>query len=250
LFGCYHAPSAEVTRSTAVVLCNPLGAEYIRVHRAYQQLAGRLARAGFPTLRFDFFGCGDSEGEVEEGNFEQWLKDISVAVAEVKARSGVQQVSLTGLRLGGSLATLAAAQNNISSLALWDPILNGRDYLQELSGDHQKVIWRFLVQPRNYKLGSRPVELLGFPFSETLVDELEKLDLLALSEKPAQNLLIVENREVARAEPLKERLRKLQIEVLHQHLPTFNIWAEDPDKGLVPHQTLQTIISWLLEAHS
>jgi hypothetical protein len=112
------------------------------------------------------------------------------------------------------------------------------------------VIWRFLVQPKNYKVSSRPAELLGFPLSETLVGELEKLDLLALSKKPAQNLLIVENQEIAMAKPLQERLSKLEMRVLHQHLPTFTIWAEDPDKGLVPHQTLQTIISWLSEVHS
>jgi alpha/beta superfamily hydrolase/acyl carrier protein len=248
LFGCYHTPSPGTERSCAVVLCYPFGSEYIRSHRAYQQLAGRLARAGFPTLRFDFFGCGDSEGEGEEGQFDQWLKNIAVAVAEVQERSGLQQVCLAGLRLGASLAMLAGAvQDNISKMVLWEPVIQGKEYLQELTTQHQETIWRFFVQPKTYKVSDRPTELLGFPLNETLIDDLEKLDLLTISQKPAQNVLIIENRETAIAEPLKMHLSKLKTQVIHQHLPTFKIWVEDPDKGLVPQPTLQTIISWISE---
>src|SRR5437773_7734152 len=60
LFGCYHEPSLERRRKCAVVVCQPVGHEYINSHRALRQLAARLCDAGFPVLRFDYYGCGDS----------------------------------------------------------------------------------------------------------------------------------------------------------------------------------------------
>ena len=63
LFGCYHVPQSALRRDCGVLFCAPMGSEYVRFHRAYRQLADRLAKAGFPVLRFDFYGCGDSSGD-------------------------------------------------------------------------------------------------------------------------------------------------------------------------------------------
>src|SRR5262245_51695397 len=98
LFGCYHVPQARPRRECGVVLCHSLGDEYIRFHRAYRQLAVRLSQVGFPVLRFDFYGCGDSSGASEEMEVQRWLADIVAAVAEIRHRSGVAKVCLVGLR--------------------------------------------------------------------------------------------------------------------------------------------------------
>ena len=99
LFGCYHAPQGAKRRDSGVVLCNPMGFEYIRAHRAYRQLAIRLSHAGFPVLRFDYYGCGDSGGRSEEGEIGRWQEDISSAIDEIKERAGLERVCLIGMRL-------------------------------------------------------------------------------------------------------------------------------------------------------
>jgi len=71
LFGCYHEPTLGRRRKCAVVVCQPVGHEYINSHRALRQLAARLCDAGFPVLRFDYYGCGDSSGSREEGTILQ-----------------------------------------------------------------------------------------------------------------------------------------------------------------------------------
>ena len=71
LFGVYHPPKAGMTRKTGVVLCYPMGHEYVYSHRAFLRLAMLLSSAGFHVLRFDFYGCGDSEGDCKEGKIRQ-----------------------------------------------------------------------------------------------------------------------------------------------------------------------------------
>ena len=96
LFGCYHEP-AESGRGMGVVLCQPLWREYIRAHRAFKQLAVRLSDRGFAVLRFDYYGCGDSDGEDNEGDLRGWTDDVSAAIDELRIRSGVNTADLVGL---------------------------------------------------------------------------------------------------------------------------------------------------------
>jgi len=249
LFGCYHPPLSAQPQDFVVVFCYPMGQEYIRSHRACQQLAVRLARAGFPVLRFDFLGCGDSAGRAEDGHLARWQRDIAAAITEAKARSGRSKVYLAGLRLGASLALLAAAQrDDVAGLALWEPVINGKTHLAELADQHQKALWYFAGLPGRGAVAEHPTEILGFPLTATLAIELENLNLLAAHPGLVQKILIVENGETPVTGLLQKQLQQSRAKITHRHVPGFSIWIENTDKGLVPGQTLQAIISWMLEA--
>ena len=101
LFGVYHAPTAGVVRSTGIVVCAPFGHEYIRAHRPLRQLAVELAGSGYHVLRFDYYGCGDSDGNGEDASLERWLHDIETAANELKDTAQLSRLCLVGLRLGG-----------------------------------------------------------------------------------------------------------------------------------------------------
>ena len=45
----------------------------------------RLASNGYPVLRFDFMGEGDSEGDFEDGTITTRLDDINCAVRTMKS---------------------------------------------------------------------------------------------------------------------------------------------------------------------
>ncbi|MBI3244197.1 MAG: alpha/beta fold hydrolase [Chloroflexi bacterium] len=249
LFGNYHESAPGQDRDCGILLCAPAGQEYIRSHRAFRQLALRLSRAGFPVLRFDYYGCGDSNGDDDQGHLTQWLADIAAAGAELKKRSGADRLCLIGLRLGAALALLAAARrNDLDGLVLWEAAINGRTYVDELAVQHRDTLWRYFAQPEQHANGHRPSELLGFPLTETIWADLEKLDLLTVRQKPASHVLLIENSEDPAAEQLGQHLRGLGCQVNYQHIPGPRIWAEDPDKALVPQQVLQAIVAWASEA--
>src|SRR2546427_936966 len=162
LFGCYHKARTEDSRKCAVVICQPVGHEYINCHRALRQLSARLAEAGFPVLRFDYYGCGDSAGISEEGRVSRWLEDISTAIFDLRQRTGLAQTCIVGLRLGGALSTMIGSQrDDVESLVLWSPVVNGKSYLENLFS-LQKEMLRFRPKPKR-KHAQDHIDVLGFP---------------------------------------------------------------------------------------
>src|SRR5260370_26129393 len=112
LFGCYHEPPAGHRRKCAVLICPPIGHENINCHRALRQLAARLAETGFPVLRFDYYGCGDSAGVSEEVGISLWLEDISTAILDLRQRTGLAQTCVVELRMRASLSTIIGSQRD------------------------------------------------------------------------------------------------------------------------------------------
>lgn len=242
LFGCFHEPTGAVDRDLGVVLCNPLGHEAVRAHRALRQLAMRLARAGFPVLRFDYTGTGDSVGDDADANLPRWQGDLGAAIDRLKRESGVQRIGLVGLRLGAAVAaSYGARHRNLSWLALWEPVVSGRVHLEEMTGAHREALYRYASQPGTR--ATSPNELLGFLLTPEFRDQIEALDLKALAGAPARQILVVTRRAEPEAEALGGFLAG-QATVQTQVVEGPVIWNEDVDKALVPSATLDAIVNW------
>lgn len=250
LFGCHHAPQTRSTRDCGVLLCYPTGQEYIRSHRSYMQLASRLSTIGFHVLRFDFYGCGDSAGDFEQGQVLRWLTDISTAIGEIRARGHLSKVCLVGLRLGGTLAMMAAAgRGDVDSLVLWDPVVNGRAYVEELSALHREMLRYSYVEPRRDLEGDNQTEILGFPFTDSMMKDIEGIDLLEIRQKPANRILLMESHSGTNAGGLRDHLEEIHGRLEYRCIPSPRIWLEEPYTGLVPHRLLQSSISWISEVY-
>jgi pimeloyl-ACP methyl ester carboxylesterase len=122
LFGFYHP---AVGMRAAVLLCPPFGVEQIRCHRLYRQLAHGLAEAGFPVLRFDYFGTGDSAGESHAFEWTRCLADVVTAATELRMRHGSGRVLAFGARLGANAALAAAQAARLDGVVAWDAITDG-----------------------------------------------------------------------------------------------------------------------------
>lgn len=248
LFGLHHAPATSSPGRGAVVLCQPFGAEYLRAHRCMRELAARLAQNGFHTVRFDYFGTGDSAGEGEDAELGGWLDDVETAIEEARELAGTHTVSLVGLGLGATLAALAGSRSGeVRRAVLWAPVVKGARYLQELA-DQQRA-W-LEERPRLKELGLAEArdELLGAPVGPGLRDAIERVDLTGLDRSPARHALVIAPEGDPDADALRARLAELGCESEAMATTTPAGSAGDFDQQLVPIHTLQAIAGWLGQA--
>lgn len=128
LMAVLHQP-AQLTRSVGVVII--VGGPQYRVgsHRQFLLLARALAAAGYPVLRFDYRGMGDSEGELR--GFEHVGSDVRCAIDALFARvPQLRQVVLWGLCDGASAACFYAASDaRVRALVLLNPWVRGQQTL-------------------------------------------------------------------------------------------------------------------------
>lgn len=172
----YHPPMNRL-RSTAILIAPPIGSEYLRTHWALRRLANQFARAGFPVMRVDYRGQGDSAMNVEDIHALQvWHDDLALASERLKAQSQCEQVVIFGLRFGATLAMQAASQlAGLSHLVCLDPVLKGADYLHQLRRMHSQMIdlWPRPISTIN---DSNREEILGSVYSKKLLQEIAQWD--------------------------------------------------------------------------
>ena len=123
-------------------------------HRQFVLLARHLAAAGFPVLRFDVRGMGDSEGE--QRGFESVTPDIAAAVDTLCAQQPqVRRVVLWGLCDGASAALLYVHEKSdprVQGLVLLNPWVRSQASLARTHVKHyyrqrllQGDFWRKLL---------------------------------------------------------------------------------------------------------
>ena len=133
LFGVLHLPEQSPARA-AILLCHPFGEEKLWSHRVYVNFAREAANRGLAVLRFDFRGHGDSDGQSEDNSLDSFAADIESAMQVLRSEvPAANNVGILGLRLGATLAWLRAARDeSLRWVMLWDPIMIGERYMQEL----------------------------------------------------------------------------------------------------------------------
>lgn len=78
LFGIVHEPEPDrrLRGDVGIILLSPGVKMRVAPHRLYNDMARRFTDLGFTVLRFDFYGLGDSEGELDE----EYLADVYGAI--------------------------------------------------------------------------------------------------------------------------------------------------------------------------
>jgi uncharacterized protein len=176
LFGLYGPPQSHEDQDHAVLLCAPIGHEYMRAHWGLRLLGDQLIQSGFHILRFDYSCMGDSWGDFEQATVAQWTEDIKTALTELQDNAGVRQTSVIGVRLGATLAFAAAREVPLQHLVLCDPIFDGRAHLDGLRGLQKKLrqTWPYapLCRP-----GAEHEDLLGYRYPAALIEQVGGLRL-------------------------------------------------------------------------
>lgn len=217
LFGVYH-PANDVFSRKAILVCPPAYSEYFRTYRFLRKVADAWAGSGFHVMRFDYFGTGDSMGKWSDGGPERWARDTKAAVQELLEVSGAESVTLFGIRLGAAFALQAAGTTKVASrIVLWDPVLNGKEYVKSLERSHERLLLGSDVRVRD-KLRRLDSELAGFPRERWIDNDLAALDLTSsISPTSKEFLCIVSKGETLNhqfAESVRSAGKSLRVETM------------------------------------
>jgi fermentation-respiration switch protein FrsA (DUF1100 family) len=87
----------------------------------YRQLAQVFARESIATVRFDFRGCGESEGLLSESSISRRWRDLQRVTEKGLDLEGFDgRLGLLGSSLGGYLALLEVSHNyKVNCAAVW-----------------------------------------------------------------------------------------------------------------------------------
>jgi fermentation-respiration switch protein FrsA (DUF1100 family) len=134
IFAVLHLPRHIREKAPAVLVCHGFGGNKVGVNRIYVNQAEQLAASGIIALRFDFRGCGDSEGGAEEITLEGEVADAQKALHYLSEHPYVSpsRIGILGASLGGTVSVMTAARSpSIKSMALWAPVASGRLWISD-----------------------------------------------------------------------------------------------------------------------
>ena len=115
-------PSPEVTREQSVVILNVGIMHRVGPNRLHVQLARRLARDGFVTLRFDLSGIGDSEPRRDRIAQDVVREDVSDALSYLESSVHARSFVLVGLCSGANISLrFARLHGGVVGAVLLDP---------------------------------------------------------------------------------------------------------------------------------
>lgn len=124
-----HLPPASPRGS--ILYLHPFAEEMNRSRAAAARQARAFAAAGYAVLQIDLHGCGDSADDFGAATWDSWRADAHAAVQLLQQRIAAP-LCLWGLRSGALLATEVARELvGGSPLLLWQPVLAGKQHLQQ-----------------------------------------------------------------------------------------------------------------------
>lgn len=186
LYVAEHRPEGSVR--SAALLCLPIHEEEKSVYRPMVDAARLAAERGCMSLRFHYAGTGDSSGSPLDMTVDTLVRDTIDAARILRERSGVEPVTLVGVRLGAAIALLAAERiGACAGLLLIEPVQSGRLYLSRART--RKRVRRMVTAAEGGEAAADPrglpeqhpagevFDFDGHPIASGLEDSLAALDL-------------------------------------------------------------------------
>lgn len=135
-----------------VIFCHGFRSSKIGPNRFFVKVARELEKQNISSLRFDQYGCGDSEGDFIDSRFDDWVKTTEEIANDYLSKG--YKVSLLGQSMGGSTVLVVASHlgNKLNSVVAWvpgvldpsvDPLNINGEYMEE---GGQRVGWDFWKQ--------------------------------------------------------------------------------------------------------
>jgi len=118
LAGIIHHP--DNLSSSCVIACHGLYSD--KESDKFIAIGKCFAKEGITVLRFDFRGCGESDGKIEDTTITGRKEDLNAALSFIRMHnpSISQNIGLLGSSMGGHISLLVASyEKNIKGVVAW-----------------------------------------------------------------------------------------------------------------------------------
>lgn len=133
IFGMLHRPLGQ-KKSPAVLMCHGFAGQKMGKYRIYVLIAERLAAMGIASLRIDFRGSGESEGNFADMTIDSEVSDVIKSLEFLRNNPYIDpsRIGLLGNSFGGAIAVLAASKDaKIKSLALLAALFSSQQWQKQ-----------------------------------------------------------------------------------------------------------------------
>jgi pimeloyl-ACP methyl ester carboxylesterase len=147
-------PDSEPER-TGIVFVHAADGNRLGPHRMFVELADSFNRLGYPTLRFDLSGCGDSSGSVSREDITPEVVDVVEAVRFFEAKANLESVILFGISRGALVCYSSMVRYSLSlsgMILLSMPVSSGRAALKSFWARLKEYICKAKDPRRLWKL--------------------------------------------------------------------------------------------------
>ncbi|WP_194841122.1 alpha/beta hydrolase [Sporosarcina cascadiensis] len=175
LSGALHLPEFTREKVPLLIFIHGFVGSKVGEHRLFVKAARYFTKRGFAVFRFDFSGCGESEGDYGGVTLTNQLNEVQDVIDYVSRIRGINahRITLVGHSLGGAVASLtAAADPRVKDLILWSPVglpyeditgILGRQAVNEISRNGSYDYQGFSISRRFLKdlQKHRPFDTIG-----------------------------------------------------------------------------------------
>lgn len=161
-----------------VIICHGFIGSKVGVNRLFVKACDALTEVGYVVIRFDYAGCGESEGDYGSNTFDCFIEQTRAVMrfAKTLRRVDPHSITLIGHSLGGAVATLASlVEPDVKKLILWSAV-----------GNPYKDICEIIQ-----KAGNNLHEYEGYVLSDAFIRSLKNYQPIELSPSFTGDVLII-----------------------------------------------------------
>ncbi|HSA85794.1 MAG TPA: alpha/beta fold hydrolase [Nitrospira sp.] len=204
-------------------------------------LTRMLIGQGIGTLRFDFFGQGESEGPFDQITVSFAVEQAHQAIEEMKGR-GYRHIGLMGSSFGGLVSILTASQRtDLACLALKCPVVDFAEELRLEFGEEGMELWKRTDTVPDILGGSDRVKL-RYAFYEDCLRQIAYV--------PARSIkvpTVIVQGDCDEHVPLHQSSRLYEALQVEKHLELLPGADHQFTKGPDFQRMIRTIADWLTQ---
>jgi len=185
LRGTLHVPDKMNKKNPIVCIFHGFTGNKMEPHFIFVKLSRMLEKNGIASIRFDFGGSGESDGDFVNMTLSKELEDAKNILNYVKNLDFVDtnKIAVVGFSMGGAVAGMLAGErrNDVKALCLWAPAGVMREII--IQGKSEEDIQNMR------KIGYCDIGglLLGINF----LDDIQSLDIYQKSATYDKNVIIL-----------------------------------------------------------